>query len=150
LVLVLGDSFEMFAATQAAMFARLPIAHIGGGDATEGAFDEAIRHSISKMSHLHFVTNIDSANRLKRMGEDPEYIYDVGSPALDNLHRTKLLDRATLERELDFRFRKRNFLITFHPVTLDVTPSKDQVRVLLEALDEFTHEFSDMSKISIF
>ena len=140
LVLVLGDRFEMFAATQAALFARLPIAHIGGGDVTEGAFDEAIRHSISKMSHLHFVTNVDSANRLQRMGENPDHIFNVGSPGLDHLHRTKLLDRASLERELDFQFRKINFLITFHPVTLDKTPSKDQVRVLLEALDEVAHD----------
>ena len=135
LVLVLGDRFETFAAAQAALFARLPIAHIGGGDVTEGAFDEAMRHGISKMSQLHFVTNKDAASRLARMGEDPEHIFNVGSPGLDHLHRGHLADRARLERELDFRFREKNFLITFHPVTLDRAPSGDQLEALLGALD---------------
>lgn len=137
LVLVLGDRFEIFAASQAALFARLPIAHIGGGDVTEGAFDEAIRHSITKMSNLHFVTNSDAAKRLKRMGENPDHIFIVGSPGLDHLHRSNSPDRATLEHDLDFRFLKKNFLITFHPVTLDNIPSKDQLDELIKALDEF-------------
>lgn len=136
LVVVLGDRFEIFAAAQAALFARLPIAHIGGGDVTEGAYDEAMRHSISKMSHLHFVTNKEAGNRLMRMGEDPSHIFNVGSPGLDHLHRSNLPDRATLERELDFQFRERNFLITFHPVTLDQMSSEVQLEMLLEALDE--------------
>lgn len=137
LVVVLGDRFEIFAAAQAALFARLPIAHIGGGDITEGAFDEAIRHSISKMAHLHFVTNNDSACRLARMGENPAHVFNVGSPGLDHLHRGSLIDRATLERKLDFRFRTRNFLITFHPVTLDTVSSEKQMEAVLGALDEF-------------
>ena len=137
LVIVLGDRFEIFAAAQAAMLARLPIGHIGGGDVTEGAFDDAMRHGISKMSHLHFVTNQDAARRLARMGEEPVRIFNVGSPGLDYLHRSQLLDRATLERDLNFKFRKRNFLITFHPVTLDPEPSGKQLEALLEALDEF-------------
>lgn len=137
LVLVLGDRYEIFAAAQAALFARLPIAHIGGGDVTEGAYDEAMRHSISKMAHLHFVTNSDSASRLERMGEDPKHIFNVGSPGLDHLHRSKLPERATIEKELDFRFRKKNFLITFHPVTLDAKPSSEQLDSLLEALDGY-------------
>lgn len=136
LVVILGDRFEIFAAVQAALFARLPIAHIGGGDVTEGAFDEAMRHSISKMSHLHFVTNRDAASRLARMGEDPSHIFNVGSPGLDHLYRSHLPDRATLERELGFRFRERNFLITFHPVTLDMMPSEVQLEILLRALDD--------------
>lgn len=136
LVVVLGDRFEIFAAAQAALFARLPIAHIGGGDVTEGAFDEAMRHSISKMSHLHFVTNRDAASRLARLGENPGHIFNVGSPGLDHLHRSHLPDRAMLERELGLQFREINFLITFHPVTLDMMPSEDQLEMLLEALDE--------------
>ena len=137
LVLVLGDRFEIFAAAQAAFFARIPIAHIGGGDVTEGALDESIRHSISKMAHLHFVTNIVAANRLVQMGENPRHIFNVGSPGLDHLHRRALMDRATLERELCFQFKKINFLITFHPVTLDRAPSESQLEALLEALDEY-------------
>lgn len=136
LLVVLGDRFEIFAAAQAALFARLPIAHIGGGDVTEGAYDEAMRHSISKMAHLHFVTNSAAVSRLERMGENPKHVFNVGSPGLDHLHRSRLLDRATLEKELDFRFRKINFLITFHPVTLDMMPSEDQLEMLLDALDE--------------
>jgi UDP-N-acetylglucosamine 2-epimerase (non-hydrolysing)/GDP/UDP-N,N'-diacetylbacillosamine 2-epimerase (hydrolysing) len=137
LVLVLGDRFEIFAAAQAALFARVPIAHIGGGDVTEGAFDEAIRHSISKMANLHFVTNRISARRLEYMGENPDHVFVVGSPGLDHLHRNSTMDRASVEKELDFRFRDKNFLITFHPVTLDKLPSTDQLKELFCALDQF-------------
>jgi len=137
LVLVLGDRFEIFAAAQAALLAKLPIAHIGGGDVTEGAYDEAMRHSISKMSHLHFVTNIAAANRLKHMGENPKYVFNVGSPGLDHLHRSTLPERVTLEKELAFNFRKINFLITFHPVTLDMIPSNKQFESLLQALEQY-------------
>ena len=138
LVMVLGDRFEVFAAAQAAMFARMPIGHIGGGDVTEGAIDDAMRHGISKMSHLHFVTNSDAAKRLARMGEQPERIFNVGSPGLDYLHRASLLDKAAVEKELNFKFRKWNFLVTFHPATLDFEPSTKQLAELLGALDEFS------------
>jgi UDP-hydrolysing UDP-N-acetyl-D-glucosamine 2-epimerase len=140
LVLVLGDRFEIFAAAQAALLARLPIAHLGGGDVTEGAYDEAMRHSISKMAHLHFVTNNVSANRLESMGENPEYIFNVGSPGLDHIHRSQLPSRKTLEKELDFKFRAVNFLITFHPVTLDNNSSSKQFELLLQALDQFSSD----------
>jgi UDP-hydrolysing UDP-N-acetyl-D-glucosamine 2-epimerase len=140
LVLVLGDRFEIFAAAQAALLARLPIAHLGGGDVTEGAYDEAMRHSISKMAHLHFVTNNVSANRLELMGENPEYIFNVGSPGLDHIHRSQLPSRKTLEKELDFKFRAVNFLITFHPVTLDNNSSSKQFELLLQALDQFSSD----------
>lgn len=135
LLVLLGDRFEIFAAAQAAMFLRIPIAHIGGGDVTAGAFDEAMRHSISKLAHLHFVTNGDAAARLARMGENPERIFNVGSPGLDHLRHSEFPDRASLEAELDFRFRARNFLVTFHPVTLDSVPSQAQLEALLAALD---------------
>jgi UDP-hydrolysing UDP-N-acetyl-D-glucosamine 2-epimerase len=137
LVLVLGDRFEIFAAAQAALLAKLPIAHIGGGDITEGAYDEAMRHSITKMSHLHFVTNIASAKRLKHMGENPKYVFNVGSPGLDHLHRSTFPDRETLEKELAFNFRKINFLITFHPVTLDKMTSSKQFEFLLQVLEQY-------------
>jgi len=140
LLVVLGDRFEIFAAAQAALFMRIPIAHIGGGDVTAGAFDEAMRHSISKLAQLHFVTNGDAAQRLVRMGEHPNHVFNVGSPGLDHLHRAPVLDKATLEGELDFRFRARNFLVTFHPVTLDVEPSEQQIGALFEALEGFCHD----------
>lgn len=134
LIVVLGDRFEIFAAAQAALFMRIPIAHIGGGDVTAGAFDEAMRHGISKMAHLHFVTNEDAARRLSRMGEAPERIFNVGSPGLDHLHRTSLMQRSDLERDLGFAMRERNYIVTFHPVTLDPVPSDAQLDALLEAL----------------
>ena len=136
LFLVLGDRFEIFAAAQAALFAGIPIAHIGGGDTTEGAFDEAMRHSISKMAHVHFVTNSDAATRLMRMGENPACIFNVGSPGLDHIHRTNLLPRDILEHELGYKFKKTNFLITFHPVTLDEVSSVKQLEELLQALGQ--------------
>lgn len=137
LVVVLGDRFEIFAVVQAALFLRIPVAHIGGGDVTAGAFDEAMRHGISKMAHLHFVTNDEAAARLKRMGEAPHCIFNVGSPGLDHLHRTKLMERDAVEHSLSFEFRERNFLVTFHPVTLDRVSSDEQLVALLQALNTY-------------
>lgn len=135
LLILLGDRYEMLAAAQAALIARIPITHIAGGDTTEGAFDEAIRHSITKMSHLHFVTNESSARRVRQLGENPRHIYNVGSPGLDYIKRAELLTRSDLEKELDFKFRSKNLLITFHPATLDSISSEDQFQELLKALD---------------
>lgn len=135
LLVVLGDRYEILAVTQAAMVARVPIAHIAGGDTTEGAIDEAIRHSITKMSHLHFVTNQESERRVRQMGENPERIYCVGSPGIDYIKQLTLLKLDELEESLDFKFSSRNLLITFHPVTLDNRSSQEQFNELLTALD---------------
>ncbi|HEX3047550.1 MAG TPA: UDP-N-acetylglucosamine 2-epimerase [Bacillota bacterium] len=140
IIILLGDRFEILAAAQAALVARIPIAHIAGGDTTEGAFDEGIRHSISKMSHLHFVTNEMAGRRVRQLGEDPEHIYDVGSPGLDHLKRMTFMNRAELERELGFTFLKTNLLITFHPVTLAEMSSTAQFEELLQAVDSFGPE----------
>lgn len=135
LLIVLGDRYEMLAAAQAALVANIPIAHIAGGDTTEGAFDEAIRHSLTKMSHLHFVTHPQAAQRVRQMGENPSHIFVVGSPGIDQIKRIKLLTREQLEKEIDFAFREKNLLVTFHPVTLDTPSSVNQFRELLQALD---------------
>lgn len=135
LLLVLGDRFEILAAVEAAMIARTPVAHIAGGDVTEGAFDESIRHSITKMSHLHFVTNAGSGRRVVQMGENPAHVYPVGNPGLDHIRRTRLLSRGELEQELDFEFREKNLLITFHPSTLEEEDAGKQFQNLLRALD---------------
>lgn len=135
MVLVLGDRYEIFAAAQAALVARLPIAHIAGGDVTEGAYDEAIRHGITKMAHLHFVTNSDAARRVRQLGENPEHIFAFGSPGIDFIKRAQLLDRDELAQQLGFQFRSKNLLVTFHPVTLDAQPASQQFRELLDALD---------------
>jgi len=136
LLVLLGDRYEMLAAAQAALIARIPVAHIAGGDTTEGAFDEAIRHSITKMSHLHFVTNAASATRVRQLGEDPEHVHNVGSPGIDQIRRARLLGREELQRELGFTFRKRNLLITYHPETLDTRDAGEAAAALLCALDE--------------
>jgi len=141
LVLLLGDRFEIFAAAQAALLGRYPIAHIAGGDVTEGAFDEALRHGISKMAHLHFVTNSDAGRRLRQLGEDPAHIHVVGSPALDLLRQTALVDRSDLETVLNFRFRQKNLLVTFHPATLECGSAASQAEELLAALDLLGENF---------
>jgi len=135
ILVLLGDRYEILAVAQAALIARIPIAHVAGGDTTEGAFDEAIRHSITKMSHLHFATNEASACRVRQLGENPEHVFNVGHPGLDHIKRLKLLGRRQLEESLDFKLRERNLLITFHPVTLDTQPAAEQFQELLEALD---------------
>lgn len=135
LVVVLGDRYEMYAAAQAAYFAKIPIAHIAGGDVTEGAFDEAIRHSITKMAWLHFVTNSDSARRVQQLGEAKARIFNVGSPGIDTLLRADLLSREQLEVNLGIELKERIFLATFHPTTLeDVQTPNEQIRVFCEAL----------------
>jgi UDP-N-acetylglucosamine 2-epimerase (non-hydrolysing)/GDP/UDP-N,N'-diacetylbacillosamine 2-epimerase (hydrolysing) len=134
LVLVLGDRFEILAAVQAAMVHNIPVAHIAGGDTTEGAFDESIRHAITKMAHLHLVTNELSARRVRQLGEDPKYIFVVGSPGLDHLQRRPLLGKAALEESLGASLGRRNLLITFHPVTLEASTGMGQQDELLAAL----------------
>ncbi|MGE5390773.1 MAG: N-acetylneuraminate synthase [Deltaproteobacteria bacterium] len=135
LVVLLGDRYETLAAAQAALIARIPIAHIAGGDSTEGAFDEAIRHSITKMAHLHFVTNELSARRVKQLGENPKHVYNVGSPGIDYIKRISLLSRSEVEQATGFEFRDKNLLVTFHPVTLDASSSVQQFAEVLNALD---------------
>ncbi|NVK18603.1 MAG: UDP-N-acetylglucosamine 2-epimerase (hydrolyzing) [Methylocystaceae bacterium] len=135
LIMLLGDRFEIFAAAQAALFLKIPVGHIGGGDVTVGAFDEAMRHSISKMSHLHFATNEEAVKRLQYMGEDPTHIFNVGSPGLDFIKRAEIIGKDDLATKLGFEFGKRNFLVTFHPVTLNNVSSEDQLNELLKALD---------------
>jgi len=136
LLLVLGDRFEIFAAASAALIARIPIAHIHGGELTEGAFDDAIRHSITKMAHLHFVAAEEYRQRVIQMGEHPDRVFLVGGLGVDAIKRFKLLNREELEESLDFKLGPRNLLITFHPVTLEYNTSAHQMGELLAALDE--------------
>lgn len=136
LIVVLGDRFEIFAATAAALIAGIPVAHLHGGETTEGAFDEAIRHSITKMSHLHFVAAEDYRKRVIQLGEQPERVFLVGGLGIDAINRITLLDRDALEASLDFKLGLRNLLITFHPVTLEGQSSGQQMAELLAALGE--------------
>lgn len=136
IVVLLGDRFEIFAAAAAALVANIPIAHIHGGETTEGAFDEAIRHSITKMSHLHFVAAEPYRARVVQLGEHPDRVFLVGGLGVDAIHRVPLMDRADLQASIGFRFRKQNLLVTFHPVTLEAGEGLAQVDQLLRALDE--------------
>lgn len=135
LLLVLGDRYEILAAVQAALIARVPVAHIAGGDITEGAFDDAIRHAITKLAHLHFVTHPAARRRVLQMGEDPAHVFLSGSPGIDQLLATPRLDRQALAASLGFALRARNLAITFHPATLAQAEPLDQLEALLTALD---------------
>jgi GDP/UDP-N,N'-diacetylbacillosamine 2-epimerase (hydrolysing) len=134
LILLLGDRYELLSAAAAAMIARIPIAHLHGGETTQGAFDEAIRHSITKMSHLHFVAAEEYRRRVIQLGEDPERVFNVGGLGIDNILRLNFLTRHELEKELNFKLRQRNLLITFHPVTLENNTTAKQMDELLAAL----------------
>lgn len=138
LIVVLGDRFEILAAASAALIAGIPVAHLHGGETTEGAFDEAIRHSITKMSHLHFVAAEDYRRRVIQLGEHPDRVFLVGGLGIDAIKRVTLLDRAALETSLNFKLGLKNLLITFHPVTLDGASSQRQMSELLTALGELT------------
>jgi GDP/UDP-N,N'-diacetylbacillosamine 2-epimerase (hydrolysing) len=134
LILVLGDRFEIFAAVSAALVARIPVAHLHGGEATEGLIDEAIRHAITKMSHLHFVAAESYRKRVIQLGEQPDRVFLVGGLGIDNIKNLQLLDRATLEASLDFELGHKNLLITYHPVTLETATAATQMEELLAAL----------------
>jgi UDP-hydrolysing UDP-N-acetyl-D-glucosamine 2-epimerase len=135
LLLLLGDRFEILAAAEAALVARLPVAHLCGGDVTEGAFDEAIRHAITKMAHLHFATNEPAARRLRQLGEDPRRIFTVGSPGIDYIRRLEPMSRAELARETGLDLDRRLLLVTFHPATLSHGSAVGEFDELLAALE---------------
>lgn len=142
IVVVLGDRFEILAAATAALVAGIPIAHIHGGETTEGAYDEAIRHSVTKMAHLHFVAAAPYRDRVIQLGEAPDRVFLVGGLGIDAIKQLDLLDRTGLETALDFRLGERNLLITFHPPTLDADDAGLQMQALLDALgmlDPSTH-----------
>tara|TARA_B100000212_G_scaffold247070_1_gene188747 strand:- start:381 stop:1538 length:1158 start_codon:yes stop_codon:yes gene_type:complete len=136
LLLVLGDRFEILTAVNAALLARIPIAHIHGGESTEGAIDEAIRHSITKMSHIHFVASRIYRNRVIQLGEHPNTVYNIGGLGIDNFIKLNLLDKNSLEKSIEFKLKNINLLITFHPVTLENNTSKNQMNELLHSLSE--------------
>lgn len=140
LMLVLGDRYEILAAAQAALIHGVPVAHIAGGDVTEGAFDESIRHALTKLAHLHLTTHADAAGRVARMGEEPWRIHIVGSPGLDQLRRLQLLEGAALEAALGASLGERNLLVTYHPVTLEPDRGLAGVEALLAGLDALPRE----------
>lgn len=133
-MVVLGDRFEIFAAVTAALFAKIPVAHLHGGEITEGAYDDAMRHAMTKMSHLHFVATAEYRDRVIQLGEQPDRVHLVGGLGVDAIHRLKLMGKAELESSLGLRFGAKNLLVTFHPTTLDGVPGSQQMEALLQAL----------------
>jgi GDP/UDP-N,N'-diacetylbacillosamine 2-epimerase (hydrolysing) len=136
LIIVLGDRFEIFAATTAALVSTIPVAHLHGGEVTVGAFDESFRHSITKMSHIHFVAAEEYKNRVIQLGENPELVFNVGGLGVDAISKFKLLTKEEFEKKRGVSFSKRNLLITFHPVTLEDGSAEKQMNELLSALSE--------------
>lgn len=136
LLVVLGDRYEILGAVSAALIAGVPIAHLHGGETTEGAFDEAIRHSLTKMSHLHFVANEIYAKRVIQMGEHPSRVFTVGGLGVDAIKRAQLLEKAELEKSLGLNFGQRNLMVTYHPVTNDREKDVETLENLCAALSE--------------
>ena len=135
IIVILGDRYEIFSTVSAAMIAKIPVAHLHGGEATEGLIDESIRHSITKMSHLHFTATSEYKNRVIQLGEQPERVFNVGGLGIDNIKKLKLLGKDDFEKSIDFKLNKKNILVTFHPVTLEKSTAKEQFQELLDAVD---------------
>ncbi|MGJ1317217.1 UDP-N-acetylglucosamine 2-epimerase [Sphingobacterium spiritivorum] len=135
LLVILGDRYEMLAIASAATIFKVPIAHLHGGEITEGAYDDAIRHAITKLSHLHFASTEEYRNRIIQMGEDPNQVFNVGAIGLDNIKNLKLLTKEELEKDLEIKFLKYNYQVTFHPETLSELSSAEQFQILLDAID---------------
>ena len=137
LLIVLGDRYEILASVISAHISRIPIAHIHGGEVTHGALDDAYRHSITKMSHIHFVANEIYKKRVIQLGENPKYIYNVGGLGVDSIHNTTLIKKHILEKKLNIKIQKYNFLVNFHPETSNKKKTKNQIKILLSALKSF-------------
>jgi UDP-N-acetylglucosamine 2-epimerase (non-hydrolysing) len=136
ILVVLGDRYEAFAAASSAMFSRVPVFHIHGGEVTSGAYDDMIRHSITKMSQFHSTSNDEHMKRVIQLGESPDNVRNLGAPGLEHFKRTRLLNKKELSSQLDFDLKKF-FLVTYHPETLSAIPAKDQISEVLEALDSY-------------
>ena len=136
IVVVLGDRFEIFSAVSTAMVSRISIAHLSGGELTEGAIDDSIRHAITKMSHLHFVATEEYRNRVIQLGENPNRVYNFGEAGLDNIKNLDLISKVDFEKSINFTLNKKNLLITYHPTTLDsVSKVKKDFKNILDELD---------------
>lgn len=138
LIVVLGDRYEILAAVTAALFFKIPVAHLHGGEITEGAYDDCIRHAITKMSHLHFTSTEAYRQRVIQLGEQPERVFYVGAIGIENIKSIPLLSKTELETSIGFSLGSKVLLVTYHPVTLENNTAASQCQNLLDALDEFT------------
>ncbi len=136
MVLVLGDRYEILAAATAALIERIPIAHLHGGEITEGAYDDAIRHSITKMSHLHFTSTEQYRQRVIQLGEQPERVFNVGAIGVENIKKLPLLSKDEIEKDIQFKINDNTILVTYHPVTLGKHTAEQDINDFLAALEE--------------
>lgn len=136
LIVVLGDRFEILCAVEAALIKQIPVAHLYGGELTYGAYDDAIRHSITKMSHLHFTSTEAYRSRVIQLGEHPERVFNVGALGVENIKRVPLMSKEDVEKDLKFEIGDRTLLVTYHPVTLSDSNPLDDIQALFDALDE--------------
>ena len=138
MIVVLGDRYEIISAVSTALFYKIPVAHLHGGEITEGAYDDCIRHSITKMSHLHFTSTEEYRQRVIQLGEDPNRVFNVGAPGIENIKKVPLMSKEELEASLDgFIFGDKALLVTYHPVTLENSTAEEQIKNLLDALEEY-------------
>ena len=137
LLLILGDRYEMLAVASTALIYKRPIAHLHGGEITEGAFDDAIRHAITKMSHLHFTSTEAYRQRVIQLGEQPDRVFNVGALGVENVMKNDFMTKEEIEKSLSFHLTDKCFLCTYHPVTLSNISSETQVTNLLKALDDY-------------
>ena len=135
MVVVLGDRYEIFSAVSVANISRIPVCHLHGGEATEGLIDEFIRHSITKMSYLHFTSTKEYRKRVIQLGESPDRVFNIGAIGIENIKKMNLLSKEELEKSIDFKLNKKYAIVTFHPVTLENNTAKNQFKELLLALD---------------
>lgn len=137
MVVVLGDRFEILGAVSAALFYKIPVAHLHGGEITEGAYDDSIRHAITKMSHLHFTSTEEYRNRVIQLGEQPNRVFNVGAIGIENVKNVPLLSKKELEESIGFELGEKSLIVTYHPVTLENATAAQQCTNLLEALEQF-------------
>ena len=135
IVLIAGDRYEMLAAASAAAMSHIPIAHFSGGEITEGALDDSIRHAITKLSHIHFTATEEYRKRVIQMGENPAFVFNAGEPGLENIETIGLLDKETLEQSMGLRFGPKNLLVTYHPETRNTWYTTKHFQALLDALE---------------
>ena len=141
LAVILGDRYEMLAAAEACLINKVPIAHIAGGAISEGAYDDAIRHSITKMSHLHFTETDEYRKRVIHLGEHPDRVWSTGALGVNNIRNEQIMPLSELESSLDFHLGEKFLLITFHPVTMENATAAEQCENLLTALSEVNREY---------
>lgn len=138
MVVVLGDRYEIISAVSTALFYKIPVVHLHGGEITEGAYDDCIRHAITKMSHLHFTSTEEYRKRVIQLGENPNRVFNVGALGVESIKKIPLMGKSELEESLDgFSLGDKSLLVTYHPVTLENATAERQILNLFAALDEF-------------